>query len=55
MLFPTTIAGSLPKPEWLAEPNTLLGAVGNFRALNLVNAKARCDAAGRQDPGRRRH
>jgi 5-methyltetrahydropteroyltriglutamate--homocysteine methyltransferase len=23
MLFPTTIAGSLPKPEWLAEPNTL--------------------------------
>lgn len=23
MLFPTTIAGSLPKPDWLAEPNTL--------------------------------
>jgi 5-methyltetrahydropteroyltriglutamate--homocysteine methyltransferase len=23
MLFPTTIAGSLPKPEWLAEPNRL--------------------------------
>lgn len=23
MLFQTTIAGSLPKPEWLAEPNTL--------------------------------
>ena len=23
MLFPTTIAGSLPKPEWLAEPNVL--------------------------------
>src|SRR6201993_3232996 len=23
MLFPTTIAGSMPKPEWLAEPNTL--------------------------------
>src|SRR5262249_52264585 len=22
-LFPTTIAGSLPKPEWLAEPNRL--------------------------------
>jgi 5-methyltetrahydropteroyltriglutamate--homocysteine methyltransferase len=22
-LFPTTIAGSLPKPSWLAEPNTL--------------------------------
>src|SRR3978361_348161 len=23
MRFPTTIAGALPKPEWLAEPNTL--------------------------------
>jgi 5-methyltetrahydropteroyltriglutamate--homocysteine methyltransferase len=23
MLFPSTIAGSLPKPEWLAEPNKL--------------------------------
>ena len=23
MLFPTTVAGSLPKPEWLAEPNQL--------------------------------
>ncbi len=23
MLFPTTIAGSLPKPDWLAEPNML--------------------------------
>ena len=23
MLFPTTIAGSLPKPEWLAAPNML--------------------------------
>jgi 5-methyltetrahydropteroyltriglutamate--homocysteine methyltransferase len=23
VLFPTTIAGSLPKPEWLAEPNML--------------------------------
>src|SRR5256886_9109677 len=23
MLFTTTIAGSLPKPEWLAQPNTL--------------------------------
>ncbi|HZD21619.1 MAG TPA: methionine synthase, partial [Burkholderiales bacterium] len=22
-LFPTTIAGSLPKPAWLAEPNRL--------------------------------
>ena len=23
MLFPTSIAGSLPKPSWLAEPNRL--------------------------------
>jgi 5-methyltetrahydropteroyltriglutamate--homocysteine methyltransferase len=23
MLFPTTVAGSLPKPDWLAEPNRL--------------------------------
>ena len=23
MLFPTTIAGSLPKPSWLAEPDKL--------------------------------
>ena len=23
MLFPTTVAGSLPKPAWLAEPNKL--------------------------------
>ena len=23
MLFPTTVAGSLPKPFWLAEPETL--------------------------------
>src|ERR1700689_3349972 len=23
MLFPTTVAGSLPKPSWLAEPNKL--------------------------------
>ena len=23
MLFPSTVAGSLPKPSWLAEPNKL--------------------------------
>src|SRR4030088_3560118 len=23
MMFPTTVAGSLPKPSWLAEPNKL--------------------------------
>src|SRR5882672_2860764 len=23
MIFPTTVAGSLPKPSWLAEPNKL--------------------------------
>jgi hypothetical protein len=23
MLFPTTVAGSMPKPSWLAEPNKL--------------------------------
>ena len=23
MFFPTTVAGSLPKPSWLAEPNKL--------------------------------
>ena len=23
MMFPATVAGSLPKPSWLAEPNKL--------------------------------
>ena len=35
MLFPTTIAGSLPKPEWLAEPNTLLGTLEIEAATSL--------------------
>src|ERR1700679_3128725 len=26
VLFPTTVAGSLPKPSWLAEPNRLWAA-----------------------------
>ena len=38
MLFPTTIAGSLPKPEWLAEPNTLW-APWRSKGDELVRAK----------------
>ncbi len=38
MLFPTTIAGSLPKPEWLAEPNTLW-APWKSEGSELVRAK----------------
>src|SRR5882757_3471698 len=38
MLFPTTIAGSLPKPEWLAEPNKLW-APWKSSGDELVNAK----------------
>ncbi|WP_315831729.1 methionine synthase [Bradyrhizobium prioriisuperbiae] len=38
MLFPTTIAGSLPKPEWLAEPNRLW-APWKPPAENLATAK----------------
>ena len=38
MLFPTTIAGSLPKPEWLAEPNTLW-APWKLQGAALANAK----------------
>src|SRR5207344_1018011 len=38
MLFPTTIAGSLPKPEWLAEPNTLW-APWKSRGEELARAK----------------
>ncbi|MFH0300545.1 methionine synthase [Bradyrhizobium sp. 31Argb] len=38
MLFPTTIAGSLPKPEWLAEPNTLW-APWKAQGDELVRAK----------------
>ena len=34
MLFPTTIAGSLPKPEWLAEPNKLWAPLENPPAMN---------------------
>ncbi|MGX7745225.1 methionine synthase [Rhodopseudomonas parapalustris] len=38
MLFPTTIAGSLPKPEWLAEPNKLW-APWKSSGEELVRAK----------------
>jgi 5-methyltetrahydropteroyltriglutamate--homocysteine methyltransferase len=38
MLFPTTIAGSLPKPEWLAAPN-MLWAPWKFAGDELTRAK----------------
>src|SRR5215510_11191325 len=38
MLFPTTIAGSLPKPEWLAEPN-MLWAPWKASGEELMRAK----------------
>ncbi|MGY3489328.1 5-methyltetrahydropteroyltriglutamate--homocysteine methyltransferase [Bradyrhizobium sp. USDA 4011] len=38
MLFPTTIAGSLPKPEWLAEPN-MLWAPWKSEGAELARAK----------------
>jgi len=38
MLFPTTIAGSLPKPEWLAEPN-MLWAPWKSKGEALARAK----------------
>ena len=38
MLFPTTIAGSLPKPEWLAEPN-MLWAPWKSKGDGLARAK----------------
>src|ERR1700743_3011067 len=37
-LFPTTIAGSLPKPAWLAEPNKLW-APWRLNGEELANAK----------------
>ena len=38
MLFPTSIAGSLPKPEWLAEPN-VLWAPWKSQGAELARAK----------------
>src|SRR5262249_57774631 len=37
-LFPTTIAGSLPKPAWLAEPNKLW-APWRISGAELADAK----------------
>jgi 5-methyltetrahydropteroyltriglutamate--homocysteine methyltransferase len=41
MLFPTTIAGSLPKPEWLAEPNMLWAP---WKSAGEVLVRAKRDA-----------
>ena len=41
-LFPTTVAGSLPKPRWLAEPEKLWAA---WRAEGAELADAKRDAA----------
>src|ERR1700746_1222589 len=41
MLFPTTIAGSLPKPEWLAEPNILWAP---WKAEGAALSRAKRDA-----------
>ena len=41
MLFPTTIAGSLPKPEWLAEPNKLWAP---WKSAGAELARAKRDA-----------
>src|SRR5579883_1712548 len=41
MLFPTTIAGSLPKPEWLAEPNILWAP---WKASGEALSRAKRDA-----------
>src|SRR5262249_9087640 len=38
MLFPTTVAGSLPKPAWLAEPNKLW-APWKLSGAELASAK----------------
>src|ERR671924_1288428 len=41
MVFPTTIAGSLPKPDWLAEPNMLWAP---WKATGAELARAKRDA-----------
>jgi len=53
MLFPTTIAGSLPKPEWLAEPNTLWAPWKSAGAA-LARGQARRHPAGAETAGGRR-
>ena len=53
-MFETTIAGSLPKPAWLAEPNKLWPQ-WRLAGAELAAAQARRDAARAQGAGGRRH
>ncbi len=54
MLLPTTIAGSLPKPAWLAPAEPALGAVA-ARGLAAGGRQARRRAPGGRRSGTRRH
>ena len=54
VLFPTTIAGSLPKPSWLAEPNKLWPP-WRLDGRGAGRGQARRDAAGAQAAGGCRH
>ncbi len=42
-MFETTIAGSLPRPDWLAEPETLKGA-WKLSGAELEDGKRRAAA-----------
>ena len=53
-MFPTTIAGSLPKPSWLAEPDKLWPPWRLARRRSR-SRQARRHAARAQAAGRRRH
>ena len=53
-LFPTTIAGSLPKPAWLAVPNKLW-APWRLARRRTRDRQGRRHAAGDQTAGGRRH
>ena len=53
-MFPTTIAGSLPKPSWLAEPDKLWPQ-WRLERRRSRRRQARRDAAGAEASGRRRH
>ena len=52
-MFETTLAGSLPKPSWLATPNVLWAPWTQRPAA--VRGQGRCDAARHSPPGRGRH
>ena len=55
-LLPTTIAGSLPKPAWLAEPERALGAVAaRRRRARRGQARRRAPRAARPGAGGHRH